>query len=97
MSSSSSLKNLPNICKSSQPTLESTSIQIAEPIMKCHTILEMGSHDGSSHTFGSSHLFLEVPQKGFFKVSFGVFLNKMLVPSTVLYCTVHQPLHGLLH
>ena len=39
---------------SSQPTLESSSIQTTEPIVKFHTILEMGSHDESAHTFRSS-------------------------------------------
>ena len=34
-------------------TLESSNIQSTEPIVKCHTILEMGSHDISPHTFGS--------------------------------------------
>ena len=34
-------KNLP---KSSQPTLECSSIQTAEPIVKCHTILLMSFH-----------------------------------------------------
>ena len=53
------------LAKSSQifATLESSSIQITEPIVKFHTILEMGSHDESTHTLGSSLQFLEVPQK----------------------------------
>ena len=42
------------LVKSLHPTLESSSIQTAEPIVKFHTILEMGSHEESSHTFGSS-------------------------------------------
>ena len=54
-------------CKSMQTTLENSSIQTTEPIIKCHTILEMGSHGRSAHTFGSSLRFLEVPQKVFFK------------------------------
>ena len=41
------------LAKSLQPTLESSSIQTTEPIVKCHTILEMASHDLSPHTFGS--------------------------------------------
>ena len=36
LSSHAAPKNLP---KSLQPTLESSSIQTAEPIVKCHTIL----------------------------------------------------------
>ena len=56
-------KNSQNLRKSSQPTLESSSIQTAEPIVKFHTISEMGSHDESAHTFGSSLRFLEVPRK----------------------------------
>ena len=55
LSSSSCSKNSQNLHKSSQPTLESSSIQTAELIVKCHTILEMGGHDGSAYTFGSSH------------------------------------------
>ena len=62
--SCSSPKNLPNLHKSLQPTLESSSIQTTEPIVKFHTILEMGSHDESAHTFGSSLRYLEVPPKG---------------------------------
>ena len=42
------------LAKSSQPTLESSSIQTTEPIVKFHTILEMGSHDESAQTFRSS-------------------------------------------
>ena len=34
-------------------TAQSSSTQTAEPIVKCHTILEMGSHDLSPHTFRS--------------------------------------------
>ena len=63
-SSSSSPKNLLHLCKSLHPTLESSSIQTVEPIVQFHTILEMGSHDESAYTFGSSLQFLEVPQKG---------------------------------
>ena len=48
------------------PISKSSSTQTAEPIVKFHTILEMGSHDESAHTLGSSLRFLEVPQKGFF-------------------------------
>ena len=40
-----------------QPTSESSSIQTTEPIVKCHTILEMGSHDLSPHTFVSGFQF----------------------------------------
>ena len=32
--------------------------------------LKTRSHDRSAHTLGSSHQFLEVPQKGFFKMIF---------------------------
>ena len=42
------------LAKSLQPTLESFSIQTTEQIVKCHTILEMGSHDLSPHTFRSA-------------------------------------------
>ena len=35
------------------PTSQSSSTQTAEPIVKCHTILEMGSHDLSPHTYRS--------------------------------------------
>ena len=42
-----------DLAKSSQPTLESSSIQTTELIVKCHTILEIGSYDLSPHTFGS--------------------------------------------
>ena len=52
------------LAKSSQPTLESSSIQTTEPIVKCHTILEMGSHDLSPHTFGSGLRFFKGLQKG---------------------------------
>ena len=39
------------LAKSLQPTLESSSIQTTEQIVKCHTILEMGSHDLSPHMY----------------------------------------------
>ena len=42
----------------------STSTQTAEPIVKCHTILAMGSHDLSPHSFGSGPQFWKGPQKG---------------------------------
>ena len=61
------LKNLPNIRKSLQPTLDSSSIQTAEPIVKFHIILEMGSYVKSAHTCRYSLRFLEVPQKGVLK------------------------------
>ena len=57
-------KNSQNHHKFSQPTLENSSIQTTEPIVMFHTLLEMGSHNKSAHTFGSSLLFLEMPQKG---------------------------------
>ena len=63
-------KNLPFLRKSSQPTLESSSFQTTEPIVKFHTILEMGSHDESAHTFRSSLWFLEVPPKRGLKKSY---------------------------
>ena len=53
------------------------------------------SHNESAHTFGSSHWFLEVPQKGF--------LNKMLVPhsATRLAASVtlapHSVEYGVCH
>ena len=52
------------LAKSLQPTLESSSIQTTEPIVKCHTILEMGSYDLSPHTFGSGLQFFKGLQKG---------------------------------
>ena len=58
------------LAKSLQPTLESSSIQTTEPIVKCHTILEMGSYDLSPHTFGSGLWFLKGLQKGFLKKLF---------------------------
>ena len=68
---SSSSPSLKKLTKSLQPNLESSSIQTAEPIVKFHTTLEMWSHDGSAHTFGSSL------QKGVLKKDiFGVFWNK---------------------
>ena len=38
-------------------TSQSSSTQTAEPIVKCHTILKMGSHDLSPHTFRSGPQF----------------------------------------
>ena len=38
-------------------------MQTAEPIVKCHTILEMGSHDILPHTFGSGFQFWKGSQK----------------------------------
>ena len=62
------VKNLfSELAKSSQPTLESSSIQTTEQIVKCHTILEMGSHDLSPHTFRSGLRFFKGLQKGFKK------------------------------
>ena len=52
------------LAKSSQPTLESSSIQTTEQIVKWHTILEMGSHDLSPHTFRSGLRFFKGFQKG---------------------------------
>ena len=72
-------KNSQNLCKSLQSTLENSSIQTAEPIVKFHTIFEMGSHDGSSHTFGSSLQFLEVPQKGILKNIFLVLFGTKVI------------------
>ena len=61
-------KNLfSELAKSSQPTLESSSMQTTEQIVKCHTILEMGSHDLSPHTFRSGLRFFKGLQKGFKK------------------------------
>ena len=59
------------LVKSLQPTLESSSIQTTEPIVKCHTILEMGSHALSLHTFGSP-IFERAPKGGFKKTIFGL-------------------------
>ena len=52
------------LAKSLHPTLESSSIQTTEQIVKCHTILEMGSHDLSPHTFRSGLQFFKGLQKG---------------------------------
>ena len=52
------------LAKSSQPTSESPSIQTTEPIVKSHTILLMGSHDLSPHTFRSGIQFWKGSQKG---------------------------------
>ena len=52
------------LAKSLQPTSGSSSIQTTEPIVKCHTILEMGSHELSQHTFGSGFQFWKGSQKG---------------------------------
>ena len=60
------------LAKSWQPTLGSSSIQIIEPIVKCHTILDMGSHDLSPHTFWSGLWFLKWLQKGVKKFFFGL-------------------------
>ena len=51
-----------------QPTLESSSIQTTEPIVKCHIILEMGSHDLPPHNFLSDIQFLKRLQKVFFLI-----------------------------
>ena len=58
------------LAKSSQPTLESSSIQTTEQIVKCHTILEMGSHDLSPHSFRSGLRFFKGLQKGVLKKLF---------------------------
>ena len=63
------------LAKSLQPTLESSSIQTTEPIVKCHTILEMGSHDLSPHTFGSGLIFERAP-KGVIKNNWTSFLPR---------------------
>ena len=64
------------LAKSSQPTLESSSIQTTEQIVKFHTILEMGSHDLSPHTFRSGLQFFKGLQKGFFKLVLDLFSAK---------------------
>ena len=58
------------ITKSRPPDLESSSIQTIEPILNCHTILEMGSLDLSPNTFGSGFRFWKGPKMFFFKVIF---------------------------
>ena len=64
-------KNLfSELAKSSHPTLESSSIKTTEQIVKCHTILEMGSHDLSPHTFRSGLQFFKGLQKGVKKTIF---------------------------
>ena len=45
-------------------TSHSSSSQTTEPIVKCHTILEMGSHDLSPHAFRSGPPFCKGAQKG---------------------------------
>ena len=60
------------LAKSSQPTSESSNIQTTGPIVKCHTILLMGSHDLSPHTFGSGLRYLKGLQKGVKKIFFGL-------------------------
>ena len=64
------------LANSSQPTLESPSTQTTEPIVKCQTILEMGSHDLSPHTFGSGLRFLKGLQKGVKKLFLDLFSAK---------------------
>ena len=54
------------LAKSSQPTSESSRIQTTELIVKCHTILEMGSHDLVSN-FGKG------PKGGFKKIFLDLF------------------------
>ena len=46
------------LAKSLQPTLESSSIQTTEQIVKCHTIIEMGSHDLSPRAWTMLPFFL---------------------------------------
>ena len=64
------------LSKSSQTTSASSSIQTTEPIVKCHTILETGSHDLSPHTFGSGFQFWKGSQKGVKKYFWTYFLAK---------------------
>ena len=64
------------LAKSSQPTLESSSIQTTETIVKCHTILEMESHDLSPHTFGSGLQFFKGLKKGLKKYFWTCFLPR---------------------
>ena len=74
--------------KSLQPTLESSSIQTTELIVKCHTILEMASHDLSPHTFGSGLQFLKGLQKGLKKTSFGlIFCQGSLIGCNTNLCS----------
>ena len=58
------------LAKSLQPTLESSSNQTTEQIVKCHTILEMGSHVLSPHIFISGLQFFKGLQKGSLKKLF---------------------------
>ena len=64
------------LAKSSQPTLESSSIQTTEHIVKCHTILEMGSHDLSPHTFRSGLQFFKGSKRGLKKLYLDLFSAK---------------------
>ena len=45
-------------------TSQSSSTKTTEPIVKCHTILEMGNHDLSPHTFRTGPPFWKGAQKG---------------------------------
>ena len=62
---SATLKNSQNLHKSSQPTLESSSIQTAEPIVKYHTILEMGAITDLHILSDPVSDFWKCPKKGF--------------------------------
>ena len=71
------------LTKSLHPTSESSRNQTDEPIVKCHTILEMGSHVLSPHTFQSGFRFWKGSQRGFKKQFLDLFseLSKSLQPT----------------
>ena len=72
----------------SPATSQSSSTQTAEPIVKCCTILEMGSHDLSPHAFGSGPQFWKGPQKGVLKNFFWTYFmsREGLIRSTKIQC-----------
>ena len=51
----------------------------------CHTILEMGSHDHSPHTFGSGLRFWKGFQKGFNKICLDLFSAKVRGSNWICY------------
>ena len=77
--------------------LRALASKTAEYIEKCHTTLEMGCHDRSAYTFGSSHWFLEVPQKSLKKKLFSAFVFEKNVSSKFCHqiSTTVAPTHGV--